>query len=76
LRWIYNRTVVTQGFGEAGWLLYVPLIQMMWNPLLFGPDSTQTLRLLIPLAIGLLWATNGKSRKRGSRLARGEVRRF
>ncbi|MBI5648835.1 MAG: hypothetical protein HZC40_00050 [Chloroflexi bacterium] len=57
LRWIYNRTVLTTGLGQAGWLLYIPLVQVLWTPHGLGPDSTQTLRLLIPLAIALRWTT-------------------
>lgn len=57
LRWVYNRTVLSSGLGQAGWLLYVPLIQMLWNPLLLGPDSLQTVRLLVPLAVALWWAS-------------------
>ena len=55
IRWIYNSTVLTHGLGQAGWLLYLPLVEMLWRPNSFGPDLFQSLRLLIPLAIALRW---------------------
>jgi len=60
-RWVYNRTVLTSGLGEAGWLLYIPIVFVLWNPLLYGPDGTQALRLLIPLAIALRWTARDKA---------------
>ena len=54
-RWVYNRTVLTRGLGEAGWLVYIPLLFVMWNPHMYGPDTTQILRLLIPMALALRW---------------------
>jgi hypothetical protein len=60
-RWVYNRTVLTRGLGQAGWLLYVPIVFVLWNPLLYGPDGTQALRLLIPLAIALRWTARDKT---------------
>jgi hypothetical protein len=60
-RWVYNRTVLRRGLGEAGWLLYIPIVFVLWNPLLYGPDGTQALRLLIPLAIALRWTARDKA---------------
>jgi hypothetical protein len=59
-RWIYNRTVLTRGLGDVGWLLYIPILFVLWNPLLYGPDGTQALRLLIPLALALRWTARDK----------------
>lgn len=66
VRWIYNRTVLTAGLGQAGWLLYIPVVHVLWNPLEYGPDSIQRLRLLIFLALALRWATREKSVERES----------
>jgi len=66
-RWIYNTVIISKSLGEAGWLLYIPIVFSLWNPLLYGPDSIQTLRLLIFLAMGLYWATKPINPKPGER---------
>lgn len=57
IRWIYNRIIYGNRLGKAGWLAYVPIIELLWFPSLLGPDFLQLTRLLIPLAIGLYWCT-------------------
>jgi hypothetical protein len=60
IKWIYNRTMLTQGLGDLGWLLYLPIIQMLWSPQSLGPDSIQVWRFLIPLFVSLRWTARDK----------------
>ena len=61
LRSIYDNTVLNNGLGEAGWLVYTPLISLMWSPFKLGPDSPQVLRLILILALALWWTTDKKA---------------
>lgn len=56
VRCIYTVTVIKEGFGKAGWLIYAPIVFLLWNPLLLGPDSVQVSRMIIILALLMFWS--------------------
>lgn len=61
----YFRWAFVEGqLGPVGWLAYLPLVNMMWNPHTLGPTSLQELRLIALLALAIWWTTQ---RRRGGR---------
>ncbi len=63
LRRLYQASVLSGRFGEAGWVVYVPFLQQLWFLHNYGPAFLQQFRFLAILIVIGMCCTNRRQRQ-------------